>query len=283
MPDLLDLFFRWWKRILLLVIIAVIIATVTIFFVPKKYLGVTTALPAPAYASDKTAVFGQNLQELYSALGTPDELDNIVGTAHLDTVYIAVAVKLNLQDHYGFGGSDFESRQKSAWLLKKRTRVIKTDYGELQVKTWDTDKSFAAVMANAIMEQLQQIYQDIQTANNEIILSKLSSELENSKGEYQKLHDSISHVDATSATSQLLSARQTSLLQQVQEYEKILNQYKLMVDARPHALIIVEKARPALKVDEPKTAQVIALTAVLSLFFGLLAAVILERRSVRKQ
>jgi hypothetical protein len=242
-----------------------------------------TALPAPAYASDKTAVFGQNLQELYSALGTPDELDNILGTAHLDTVYIAVAVKLNLQEHYVTGSNDFESIQKAAWLLKKRTRVIKTDYGELQVKTWDTDKSFAAVMANAIMEKLQKIYQDVETANNEIMLSKINSELENSKSEYQKLHDSIGHVDVTSATAQLLSARQTSLLQQVQEYEKILNQYKLMVDARPQALIIVEKARPALKVDEPKAVQVIALTAVLSLFFGLLAAVILERRSGRKQ
>jgi len=283
MPDLLDLFFRWWKRILSLVIIAVVTAGITIFFAPKKYLGVATALPAPAYASDKTAVFSQNLQELYSALGTPDELDNIIGTAHLDTVYIAVAVKLNLQEHYRMGGNDFESIRKSAWLLKKRTRVIKTDYGELQVKTWDTDKSFAAVMANAIMDELQQIYQDVQTANNEIMFSKIGGELDNSKSEYEKLDDSISHVDITSATAQLLSARQTSLLQQVQEYEKILNQYKLMVDAKPQALIIIEKARPALKVDEPKAVQVIALTAALSLFFGLLAAVILERRSVRKQ
>ena len=283
MPDLLDLFFRWWKRILLLVIIAVIVAGIAIFFVPKKYLGVATALPAPAYASDKTAVFGQNLQELYSALGTPDELDNILGTAHLDTVYIAVAVKLNLQEHYAMGGDDFESIQKSAWLLKKRTRVIKTDYGELQVKAWDTDKYFAAVMANAIMEKLQQIYQDVQSANNEIMLSNINSELDNSKSEYQKLHDSISHTDVTGATAQLLSARQASVLQQVQEYEKIRNQYKLMVDARPQALIIIEKARPALKLDEPKPVRVIAITAVLSLFFGLLAAVILERKSARKQ
>ena len=33
-------------------------------------------------------------------MGDPDELDRIVGTAQLDTLYLAIADQYNLWDHY---------------------------------------------------------------------------------------------------------------------------------------------------------------------------------------
>src|SRR5215471_2230116 len=101
MPDLFDLIARWWKRILALMLITTAAAAVIVLLIPKKYLGVATALPASTYAQDKTGVFSQNMQSLYSALGTPDDLDMIVGTAHLDTVYRAISEQLNVTEHYG--------------------------------------------------------------------------------------------------------------------------------------------------------------------------------------
>src|SRR5690242_10670019 len=98
MPDLIDLFIRWWKQIFALVILAVAVTAIMVFTRNKEYMAVCTALPAPTYASDKTGVFGQNLQTLYPALGTPDDLDMILGTAHLDTAYTVVAEQLNLID-----------------------------------------------------------------------------------------------------------------------------------------------------------------------------------------
>lgn len=280
MPDLFDLFFRWWKQIFSLVIMAVVATAAIVFFIPKKYLGVATALPAPAYAADKAGVFGQNMQELYSALGSPDDLDKVLGTAHLDTVYKAVAGHLNLGEHYSIEKDD-ASVQKAAGLLKKRTRVIKTDYGELQVKVWDVDRNLAASMANAIMEKLQQIHQDVQTANNTLMFSKIRDEYAEKKADYQKLVDSLQHTNA--GTAELLNVQKTSVLQQMQEYEKLLNQYKLMVDAKPQALIIVERASPALKADEPKILQTIIAAAVLSFFFAVLAALVLERRRMMRK
>jgi uncharacterized protein involved in exopolysaccharide biosynthesis len=55
-----------------------------------------------------------------------------------------------------------------------------------------------------------------------------------------------------------------------------------MVDARPQALIIIEKATPAFKADKPDRPLVIGMAAVLSLFFALLAALILERKRMTK-
>ncbi|MFI5186123.1 MAG: hypothetical protein ACHQF0_05330, partial [Chitinophagales bacterium] len=249
MPDLFDIFLRWWKQIFSLVVIATVVAIIIVFLIAEKYLGTATALPAPTYATDKTGVFSQNLQGLYSSLGSPDDLDRILGTARLDTVYIAVAGQLDLAKHYHIE-NDTASLRKAACFLKRRTKVIKNDYGELQVKVWDVDKNLASSLANAIMGKLQQVHQDVQTANNAMMLSKINDEYAEKKIDYQKLSDSLQHSN-NAGVIELLNIQKTSLLQQMQEYEKLSNQYELMVDARPQALIIIERAIPALKADKP--------------------------------
>jgi hypothetical protein len=277
MPDLFDLLIRWWKQIFSLVVITVIVTTIIVLLTPKKYLAVATALPASGYNADKTGVFSQNLQNLYSALGTPDDLDMVLGTAHLDTVYCAVAGELGLDRYYRINKNDTNSMRKAAIILKKRTRAVKDDYGELKVKVWDCDAKQAALFANTIMEKLEQIHQDIQTINNNILLSKITEQYAQKKLDFEKISDSVQHTNSQ-ATSDLLNVHKSSLLQQLAEYEKLLDQYKLMVSAKPQALIIIERAVPPLKADRPAI-EVIVGAGLLSLFFGVLAALILERRT----
>ena len=296
MPDIFDLLFRWWKRILTLVIITLIITAVFVFSKHKEYLGTTTALPAPTFAVDKSGVFSQNMQVLYPGLGSPDDLDMMLGTAHLDTVYNAVAEKLNLVEHYGEKKSGDEAIQKAGSILKDRTRVIKTDYGELKVKVWDADKNKAADMANGIMEKLQEIHTNVQAANNISMLQKINDILAQKKTDYQKLNDSLTLFEkgrnkiddsypqsGNNIRSNFFAIELTSLLQQIQEYEKLLNQYQLMVDAKPKALIITERATPPLEPDKPRPLQTLLAAFLLSFFFALLVAIVLERRrSIRK-
>jgi len=277
MPDLFDLMWRWRKQILLLVITTLIVTSLVVFLVPKRYLSIATALPASSYATDKTSVFSQNLQNLYSTVGLPDDLDKILGTAHLDTVYRSVVAQLGLTDHFGFGKKDANAISKAASVLQKHTRVVKSDYGELKVKAWDIDRDLAANLANAIMEKLQQMHQDIQTVSNSMMLSKVNEEYLKKKIDYEKLTDSLRHVNNVSLAD-LLTMQKSSLLQQIQEYEKLTSQYKLMIDARPQALIIIEKATPAVAPDQPKPLQAITAAVILSFLFGLLAALILDRR-----
>src|SRR5438477_1539730 len=278
MPDLFDLFIRWWKQILFLVVITVIVTAIIVLLTPKKYLAAATALPASGYNADKNGVFSQNLQNFDSALGTADDLDMVLGTAHLDTIYCAVADELDLASYYGIDKSDKNSARKAASILKKRTRVVKGDYGELKVKVWDGDAKRAALFANAIMEKLEQVQQDIQIINNNILLSKINEQYAQKKLDFEKISDSIQHTNSQT-TSDLLNVHKSSLLQQLAEYEKLLDQYKLMVSAKPHALIIIERAVPPLKADRPRAIEVMVGAGLLSLFFGVLAALILERRT----
>src|SRR4051812_14822295 len=157
MPDIFDLIAKWWKQILGFAIVAVAITAIIVYTMPKRYLGQATALPAPTFATDKAGVFSENLQILYPGLGTSDDLDMILGTAHLDTVYTAVAADLNLADYFGIDKSDGERNRKAGSILKEKSKVLKSDYGELKVKVWYGDKQRAADMANGIMDKLQQI------------------------------------------------------------------------------------------------------------------------------
>lgn len=270
MPDIFDLIKRWWKRIFAVMLLSLLAVGIITFLKPRQYLSVTTAVPASSYASDRGKIFNENIQALYSTLGTPDDLDMILGTANLDTVYLFVADQFNLFDHYKL--KENGARTKAASLLKKNTKVMKSEYGELKVKVWDTDKNLAPQLANTIMHRLRAIHADLQSAGNEAILNGLQT----GKKKIQLQLDSITGV------SEPLVERKKGLQDQAQQYEKLISEYQLMVDSKPPVLIVVEAAKPSPLPDRPRRMQIMIATAVLSFLFALLAALILERRKTSK-
>ena len=261
MPDITDLIRRWWKQMLAVVILSVAVICTITFLKPRQYLSVSTAVPASSFAADKSKIFNENIQALYSTLGTPDDLDMILGTARLDTVYLSVTDAFNLFDHYKISEKGPASRVKAAVLLQRNTKVMKSEYGELKVKVWDTDKELAPQLANAIMDKLQAIHQNLQSAGNEATLSGL-----------------VLRKKALELQFDSLSMDKKAVLQnQIQQYENLIGQYQLMVDSKPPVLITVEKAKPASWPDKPKRLQIMVAAGLLSLLFAFLSALLLER------
>jgi capsular polysaccharide biosynthesis protein len=271
MPDIFYLFSRWWKLILVIIIVSLLGVGTVLFFLPPKYLSTTTALPASTYLKDKASVFSNNLQQLYPVLGIPDDLDMIAGTGQLDTPYIAVAKEFNLYDHYKTAEQGDAAIIKAAYLLKKNAKVSKSDFGELKVKVWDTDKNLAPKLADAIMRNLQSIHQDIHNSNNVAILASL-------KEGKDKLHAQLQKLTTNSAVSGPSNSEWVVLTEQVQQYEKLIGQYQLMADSKSPVLIVVEKARASSWPDKPKKVLWLTATFVLSLVFALLLALLFEKR-----
>lgn len=194
----------------------------------------------------------------------------VLGTANLDTVYLFVTDQFNLFDHYKMKEKGVSARAKAAFLLKKNTRVMKSEYGELKVKVWDTDKNLAPQLANAIMDKLQAIHADLQSAGNAATLNGLQT----GRMKIQLQSDSIT------GTPETMMERKKILQDQAHQYEKLISEYQLMVDSKPPVLIIVEKAKPAAWPDRPRRLQILIATAVLSFLFALLAALVMERRKI---
>ena len=253
---------------LVVMVLSLLAVGLITFLKPRQYLSVTTAVPGSSYASDKGKIFNENILALYSELGSSDDLDRIVGTATLDTVYLFVADQFNLFDHYKIKGVN--ARTKAALLLKKNTRVMKSGYGELKVKVWDTDKNLAPQLANAILDKLQLIHTDLQNAGNEATLKGLQAGQK--KIQFQ--------LDTITGVSESVIIRKTILQRQAQQYEKLISEYQLMVDSKPLVLIVVEKAKPSIRPDRPRRLQIMIATTVLSFLFALLAALVMERKKI---
>lgn len=271
MPDIFYLIKKYWKRMLLVIILAVAVAATIVFTQPATYLSVATALPANPALMDKASIFNSNIQNLYSSMGGADELDVILGTAQLDTVYLSVTDAFNLWDHYKPKGEKEELRFKSATILKKNTRVIKSDFGELKVKVWDKDKNLAPQLANAIMDKLNAIHQSIKNASNGAVLENLK------KGRLKIAYA----IDSSKTSGQIYPTQQASLADQLQQYEKLIGEYQLLFDSKPSVLIMVEQARVAERPDRQGRWVILAATAFLAFLFTLLVVLVLEGRKMK--
>ena len=258
MPDFIAVFSHWWKRIAAFTLLATLIAVIIALVLPPKYLSVATALPASSFAADKSTVFNTNIQELYSAIGTADDLDRVIGTAHLDTIYIATVDTLNLVTHYGLE-EDRNAKAKAVGVLMNNTRVVKSEWGELKIKVWDKDRNAAAQIANTLLQKLSNLHQSLRNESNRLVLQKL-------KEAYQFAQA------ADTAAQHLLTTTSAQPTATAQEYSRLLSEYGLMVATNPPVLLVVENARPALQADNiAKWASVIVTFFAAALFSFLLA------------
>jgi uncharacterized protein involved in exopolysaccharide biosynthesis len=277
MPDIFYLISRWWKQMLVTGIISVGIVAVIVFLQPRQYLSVATALPANPVKADKGAVFNENIEGLYSNLGSPDDLNPILGTSRLDTIYLAVTDQFNLADHYKIT-NNAKARRKAAAELKANTEVIKSEYGELKVKVWDTDKNLAPQLANAIMDLLSSTYQALHNRHNQEALKNLQAIRTKIMSEMDSIKLKPGSAN-TSANSDSYERRINQLSKQLENYDKLYNEYHLMLDNKASVLMLVEKATPSMRPDKPKRLQLMIAAAFAAFVFALLVAVIMERKS----
>ena len=185
---------------------------------------------------------------------------------------------------------------KAAWTLKTKTDIRRSAYGELKIKVWDGDPVLSAQIANALFNKLNTIHQDIQNANNDVVLNKLRNEINLI---IQKT-DSISlpfvqfktanaddprpwKPDTVPVGKNLYptSSHLSILNEQVKEYYRLIAQYELGIKTNPQVLIAVEYARPAIAPDKPKTLQSTLLAFGASLLFSFLLALFAESRNPR--
>lgn len=283
MPDIFYLIAKWWKQIVAIVFVSLGAVALVLFTQKEYYLSVSTALPGNSLNADKSRIFNDNIQSLYPSIGTPDELDKIVGTAQLDTVYIAITREFDLVTHYAIKERSSARLAKAAVLLKKNTSVLKSDYGELKVKVWDTDRIMAASLSNAIMSALEKIHRDIQNESNLIALQTLRAGQQKIQSRIDSILVFLRNTAITEANGQQMTDRQKVLMQQAQQYEKLIGEYQLIIDSNPAVLVVVEKARSATWPDKPKRLQILVATAFLSLVFALLLTLLLERRKNGKK
>jgi uncharacterized protein involved in exopolysaccharide biosynthesis len=260
MPDVIAVLKRRWRSVVVITAIATALASVIAWLLPSKYVSVATALPASSFNADRASIFNKNIQALYSSLGTTDDLDKFIGTAQLDTLYLAAVTDLHLTQHYKFENSR-NGVERAVQKLKRNSNIAKSEWGELKVKVWDEDRNRAAQIANALLQRLGSLHQELQNKSNQLVLQTL-----------KESHRIVQTDTAAKAARNQGTATSGSL----QEYENLVAEYSLMVAANPPALLVVEPARPPLYADTSEKLAYVLLTFFAALVFSILLSFYME-------
>jgi len=279
MPDLFFVFEKRWKFIITLTILAALVSFIVCLVVPKQFLSVATALPSNSVVADKARLFNSNIEQLYSELGSPDELDRIVGTAKLDTIYISAVNQLRLIDHYGFEPSS-EGLYDAVRILKKNSRINTSAYGELKVKVWDVNRERSAEIANTLMQNIQELHGRLHNEANASILYSLKQDYQQKLQDFRQTSDTIKNLSGSDA--EIWTVRKEGLMEQLQQYQTMISQFQLAVNSPHKVLMVVENARPSFRYDKPNTATTVLLCAFATFVFAFLMSLIFEGRKSSK-
>ena len=249
---------KW--QILIFIAIATAVAFGISVALPEQYLSQASLLPANSKLMDKQRLYEDNIQELYSAYGNADDLDRLFATMHSGAVVHYVADSLNLAAHYGFTGKKNE-KTLAQKKLEKNIKLVRTEYGELQVRAWDKDPAKAEQITSALVNRTQEVFDDMFRSFYNRSLASLKSELSRQERP----------VDTSNAPASRL--RVAGLEQRIAEYEITrLNP--------PAAFFVMEKPSVSTIADRPKILLNVLITLLASLFT--VAAWIAAKRSMNQ-
>jgi len=271
LTDVAEVLKRRRNFIILFVFLASIIAAILVFFIiPKKYRSTAVVVAANPVLADRAHLFNENIEGLYSRFGTEDDINRLLGIANLDTTYKLLVDKFNLVKYYEIKGDDAALNQRKAIAeLREDMNLMKTELYQLKVSATTKDKLLSASLANYMVEVMQQMIQDLWRKSHETTLQKLVMSSNNLAQEYNS---------ADSSETEWSQIKRQGILQQLQQNERIINQYKLAAANNTAALMVLEKAYPSAKADQPQKLLIIFGAFISALAFSIIGVLIFESR-----
>jgi uncharacterized protein involved in exopolysaccharide biosynthesis len=252
-----EIFFRCRRHLrflLLCILLPTLLAAVLSLLLPKYYLSQTSVLPVNSRLSDKARFTGEEIAELYSAFGNGDDLDRIFAAARSEDVYRRLTDSFRLVEHYRLTEKGSEAPEMAARRLRKQSEIRKSEYGEMQVRVWDRDPVLAASMSNAIVAEVERMHQDLYRSFYAGSLVSLQR----------------AHTLHTTSGDSLAEASEDI-------YRKNITDFSMAMNHPPPAVMVIEKAIPAVKADRPKLWLNLAATFLVSLFAAVTAILLFTK------
>jgi len=273
---------RNWKKILFFTLLSALTATVTVFLMPKQYRSTAMLIAANPQLADKSRLFNENIQGLYSYYGSGDDLDRIMGMADLDTAYKQLVDEYKLIEYYKLNKETLPLLRRKAFIkLRDDLTLQRTERGQLKIMCWTKDPQLSADLINAMIKivtkQAERIAQE-QYAASQSLLEKTILTKEN---EFRQLTDSMRRVGAqNNELLELLQLNAKSVLKELEEYRTLTAQFALMVKLQTPVLFVLDKAVPAAKAERPDKPAIILAAAIAGFIFSLLLSLLVNRKQL---
>jgi LPS O-antigen subunit length determinant protein (WzzB/FepE family) len=266
---------KWSRPIIAFVFLCTLAGALATFVLPKQYLSVATIVPSNPLLSDKTYLFGNNVQELNSVYGVEEDLDRLLATAQLNGNLNYLVDSFQLVPHYGLGSLTEKNKAAAFKKIKANSRIMKTETGSVKVYVWDTDKQMAARLANALVAKTEALNRFNNKKANMAYLEQLQKNITVQSKKYEALDTELKNMPP-SAAFDLKDAERKSLLETIQQQLKLVNQLQTASDADNPGLVVLEDAYPSNTPDKPRFWFWLGAAFLGSTGFAILLAVILE-------
>jgi len=135
-------------------------------------------------------------------------------------------------------------------------------------------------MANSLLSKIQEVQQHLQSQINTTVLQRIRQDLFDKQMAYKTISDSL--AKRTGADEEMIRAKKTVLLEELQRDEKMIDEYQLAIDTNPPVLLTVEKARASLWPDKPKVLATVLISFFAALVFSFLMVVFMDSRKTSK-
>ncbi len=266
-----------WKFILLVVTASAVAATVTVFMMPRYFRSHATVVSANPALADKARLFNNNVQILYSYFGTGDDLDRIYGIADMGSTYAKLVDEFSLVDYYQLKDDSLPTlKSKAARRLRKDMDVTKTEQNQLQLIAWTKNNQLSANLVNRMVAIMQETEANLWQKNYQDAQEKLNSSILSMEKEYQSLADSLSIM--RSGKQQLAVMQMQTLSEQIKEYRRSADEFKLAAQTPPPALYVLEPAMPAAIAERPDKPVIILSACLLAFIFSSILVLVNDRK-----
>ena len=267
---------KQWKIILLFVITTVLAAAIAVSLVPPYFKSSAIIVSANPLLADKARLFNSDIKDLYSYFGNGDDLDRIDGIAGMDTTSAQLVDEFSMISYYRLGSDNVPVLLKKATkLLQKDISIQKTEQGQLKIIAYTKNSQLSANLVNRMVAILQEKEAGVWKKNYQNSLATLGTMIQEKESEYHRLSDSIS--SATAATRDLMAAKMQTLLEEIKQYHKAADEFKLLIAAPPAVLYVMEAAVPSASADKPDKPAVILAAAIISFVFSCLLVLVNNR------
>lgn len=277
MPHTIQVLQKYTRFILLFTLFAMLVAFVTVLLVPQYFRSGARIIAANPQLTDKSRLFNEDIQGLYSYFGSGDDLDRIIGVADMDTTYYQLVDQFNLMEYYRLDNDSLPLlRRKAVLKLKKDISFQRTEQGQMRVLCWTKDKQLSADIVNVMIKIVQQKLESIWLSNYQQASAQLNASIIHHEQQYASLNDSISK--AGHAQQILLQKHMETLLEELSRYRKTAASFQLMGETVPPALYVLEPAVPSAKAERPDKLNAVLISGLAGFLFSILFLLLKDRR-----
>jgi hypothetical protein len=194
----------------------------------------------------------------------------------MDTVYKQLVDEFNLVVYYDMKGDDRNLlRYKAVLEFKENLTIQKTDLGQLKISLWTNEPSLSAKIINRLIEITRNKEEAIWKEGYEKMYVNFHKSIDSLTKLYTEL--STKTNSDKSLNSQLTTNKLNYILEQINRQEKAAAEIKLSIENNTPALYVLESAVPAAKSEKPNIPELLIITALVSLVFGILVLLIYHR------